>query len=158
MSGAVAGGAAGMAGCTFNLDQDAMHCGSCTNACDDGVKCEGGQCITAPCVGICEPSTIVPLTPSSGYQVMSVPKTAACYEVPSYTPTSGRPGIVCWNFANRLLSVNESTVPCTNGNGTALAMGERAGGYCVKVGPATQGDTCGCGGFVLPLSSSAPAP
>jgi hypothetical protein len=155
--GGMSGGGMGQAGCSFDLDTNPMHCGSCTNACGEGVACEGGKCITSPCVGICEPATQVPLKQGDGYRVEPMPMAGGCYEVASYTPQSGGPALVCWNdWTGRTLELNGDTFPCQNGSGAPLTA-PRAGGYCVKVGTTTNTCTT-CYGFVFPLSSSLPKP
>jgi len=149
MGGMSSAGMAGNANCPdANLMTDAAHCGSCDNACDEGVACEGGLCITAPCVGLCANATTIPLQSGDGYREDKIPSTNACFETTMYAVAEPfLPSLICWNFTDRTLLVNGVTTPCTKEPGAALPP-LRAGGYCVRATLSKSGDTSD--GFKFP--------
>ncbi len=147
MSGA---GMAGNANCPdADLTTDAAHCGSCDTACDEGVACERGVCITAPCVGLCAAATTIPLKSGDGYREDSIPSTNACFETTMYSVTEPfLPSLICWNFTDRTLLVNGVTTVCTKEPGAPLPP-LRAGGYCVRATVSKSGDASD--GFKFPV-------
>jgi hypothetical protein len=150
MGGLGGAGMAGNANCPdADLMTDAAHCGSCDNACDEGVVCEAGVCITAPCVGLCAAATTIPFKSGDGYREDSIPSTNTCFETTMYSVTEPfLPSLICWNFTDRMLLVNGVTTACTREPGAPLPP-LRAGGYCVRATLSRSGDTTD--GFKFPV-------
>lgn len=145
-SGALAGAGAGggcsgadccVEGTTYcdgecvDLQTDARHCGMCGNACAQGVVCDTGICIDAPCTGLCaNPRTFV--LNQDGWRADNIGTAAACFaSPPEYTAENGK--LICWQFEERTLRVNGQPLPCKAEPGEPLAMPRRGGGYCVQV-------------------------
>jgi len=135
MRGGMGGaGMAGAAGCQANLSTDPQHCGTCSTVCGAGIDCEGGKCISSPCVGICDTWTTLP-TASDGFRKDDIGNMDVCFENIGYDTAvipPKRPSIICWNFAaGRTLQVNDVTLACVTEPGTELTMPLRGGGYCI---------------------------
>jgi len=82
-----------------------------------------------PCAGLCTNPVELANASNSAFNLGSG---SVCYET-----TASVSGGVCGNFANgRTLSVNGTTMPCTDANWTALPAA-RNGGYCIQT---TSGD------------------
>ncbi len=140
-----------------NLKTDPEHCGSCTNACDTGIDCMDGVCVTAPCVGItC--STVKTLTFASGdgYRADDIGVDDRLLRKHTAYPQAvapKTPAIISWEFVSpRKLEVNGVQVLSNEANGSALGMPLRAGGYCIHV---SAGDH-DYAGLKLPVPSTLP--
>lgn len=151
-SGATAGmgatsGTGGMT-CDADLTSDPMHCGSCDNACADGIACENGVCVTSPCAGLCPAATTIPKV-GDGYREDNIPDTDVCFETDMYSVTApALPSLICWNFMDRVLQVNGVTLQCKTEPGIALPP-TRAAGYCVHATVSNSGDKSD--GFKFPI-------
>ncbi|HEY3500221.1 MAG TPA: hypothetical protein VGK73_36270 [Polyangiaceae bacterium] len=147
-SGGVGGvsGNAGKGGCAgADLETDPEHCGECDNPCASNQLCERGECVVSPCAGICAPREILEKNSSNEFRKDPIGTAAHCYEVTGYMPEQA-PRIVCWNFASgRTLSVNDMSLPCTNGAGVTFPASPDAN-YCIAIGMGNNADA----GFTLP--------
>ncbi len=154
MGGMSGTGTAGNAGCPgADPSTDPSNCGSCGHACGDGVVCEGGLCITSPCVGLTCANPPMPMPSADGerYKVLAMGTGDLCYEVLHYAEDVApqKPSVVTWNFGSpRSLQVNGVDVPLVTDPGASLAMiPERGGGYCVHATAGNYSDA----GIKLPL-------
>ena len=134
-------------GVCVDFATDAMHCGSCTNACAVGMMCNGGRCggVCAPgdptCVGFgnpvdCGPSHAVCVTGQlcvGGACVCRPPLTplgGACIDLATDPQNCGTPGMVCADACTGGMCVGA----CPDGT-------RDCDGACVR----TQSDTLNCG-------------
>jgi hypothetical protein len=153
------GAVAGNADCPdADLSTDPANCGSCGHACADGIVCEGGLCITSPCVGMgcVNPPMACPMA-MDGYRVTNMSGADNCWEALGYLEAAapGKPSIVSWNFsATRKLEVNGVSMGTNNNDpGWELTMPVRGGGYCVH---ATPGKDTDYAGLKMPIPGEIP--
>jgi hypothetical protein len=140
-------GAAGGGGCAgADLGSDPLNCGSCGNECVGAEECLDGTCADAPCDGLCETSTPVPLS-GDGFRFDNIGTVERCFEVVGYVRDGSEPTVICWNFqAPRTLEVNGQAIECVTEPGAGVGD-PRAGGYCLKVGAGNHDFA----GFKFPL-------